>query len=126
MTEEWILRLGSIALAITAIISFLMFVYKKLVTEPWARETSVIRDEQDAQLKEIRKEQTDQLKAALEPLVSAIERLNELITKTEENQEILRETNREQNENILDNYWKIKNLENFKTEHLKYHEKHNL
>lgn len=110
MNEEWLLKMGAIAASVLGIGSLIMAVYQKLIIVPYNRANEIRR-----------KESTDQLTEALTPLTGAIDRLNYLLDQSEKDRKILHELNKKQDEKLGEHEIKIVVLDNFRKEHLKYH-----
>ena len=89
---EFIIKIGAVAGAITAVGRLLIGVYKKLVTDPY-----------NIVLQRVQEENTKDLKRSLSPLTQAIDRLNELLDDSKADRELLHRKNDEQ-DNKIDNH----------------------
>ena len=92
MVEEFIVHWGAVAAGSTAIISFSIWVYKKLVAEP------------DARVEErLQKENNRVLQESITPLVSSINRLNHILEESREDIERLYDRDKEKSA-VIDNH----------------------
>ena len=92
MLEELIVQWGAVAAGLTAIISFSIWVYKKLVAEP------------DKRVEErLQKESNRVLKDSITPLINSIDKLNHILEDSRTDIERLYDRDRERT-TVLDNH----------------------
>ena len=90
--EEFIIRWGAIAAGLTAIISFSIWVYKKLVAEPDKRVEERLQRESNRVLQE-----------SIAPLINSIDRLNYILEDSRIDIERLYDR-QNKNTTVLDNH----------------------
>lgn len=92
MFEEFIIRWGAVAAGLTGIISFSIWVYKKLVSEPDKRVEERMQRENNRVLQE-----------SITPLVSSINRLNHILEESRVDIERLYDRDKEKTK-VIDNH----------------------
>ena len=106
MIEEFIIQWGAIAAGLTAIISFSIWVYKKLVAEP------------DKRVEErLQKENNRALKDAISPLTGSINKLNHLLEESRVDIERLYDRDKEQTTMLENHETRITVIEKWKKWH---------
>lgn len=106
MVGEFIIHLGAISAGLTAIISFSIWVYKKLVAEPDRRVEERIQRENNIALKD-----------AITPLTSSINKLNHLLEESKKDIERLYDRDKEKSALIDNHETRITVIEKWKKWH---------
>lgn len=103
---EFVLKLGSVAGAVTIVMKFSVDTYKKLITDPYNKKALELQNESSRMLKD-----------ALVPLNHTMERLNDLLADSKNDRKILHNKNAEQDKCLGDHSNRIVKLETWRDGH---------
>lgn len=101
---DFILKLGAIATAVTGVGRLLIGIYKKYVTDPYNK-----------MAEKIQKENSEEMKLAIAPMTTAIERLNYLLEDSQRDRKSLHLKNDEQDGRLDSHETRISVLEDWRT-----------
>jgi len=107
---NFLIQLGAIAAAVTAVGRFLIGVYKRLVTDP-----------HNKAMENVQKENGRQITDAVSPLTHSIERLNYLLEDSQKDRKNLHAKNEEQDLRLDNHEVRITVLEDWRRDHTHKH-----
>lgn len=102
---NFILQLGAIATALTAVGRLLIGAYKKYITDP-----------HDRRMEQVQKRNSEDIKNSISPLTHSIEKLNYLLEEGREDRKRLHEKDKSQDVKIENHEIRITVLEDWRNE----------